>query len=273
MPSAHALRIQIEHALERRFPAALSPAPHAAYETAPTGIPEIDDLLCGGFPIGAICELTGAECSGRTSLAHAFLARCTQQGRVCAWVDAEDTFDPESAAAGGLLLDRLLWVRCTDTAPSSSRNRTDHNLPKRKDAPWARLDQALRATDLLLQAGGFSAIVLDLAGVAPEHARRIPLATWFRFRQAAGRTQCSLVVLARESCAQSSAGLVLECASLHAGAPDESVLRGFNYEVRRLRGASAPSAPYAAARRKPPASTWSAAGAWDAEPPAIARRA
>ncbi|MDQ2834513.1 MAG: hypothetical protein M3Y50_12345 [Acidobacteriota bacterium] len=40
-------------------------------------------------------------------------------------------------------------------------------------------------TDLLLQAGGFSAIVLDLGSIAPEHVSRIPLATWFRYGAAA----------------------------------------------------------------------------------------
>jgi hypothetical protein len=49
------------------------------------------------------------------------------------------------------------------------------------------MDQALRAMDLLLQAGGFGAIVLDMESVAPEHVSRIPLATWFRYRAAAER--------------------------------------------------------------------------------------
>jgi recombination protein RecA len=66
-----------------------------------------------------------------------------------------------------------------------------------RSKPWTRLDQALRATDLLLQAGGFAAIVLDLGDMEPAHAMRIPLTTWFRFRQAADRTRCSLVVLGK----------------------------------------------------------------------------
>jgi len=79
-----------------------------------------------------------------------------------------------------------------------------------KTKPWTRLDQALRATDLLLQAGGFAAIVLDLGDMEAEHAMRIPLATWFRFRQAADRTRCSLVVLGKTAYAQSGAEAVLE---------------------------------------------------------------
>ena len=225
MPSAHALRIEIEHALERRFPAALSPAPRAVRETAPTGIAEIDDLLDGGLPVGAISEVTGAECSGRTSMAMAFVGRRTQEGHVCAWVDVEDAFDAETAAANGVCLKQLLWVRCGDERRAKRKN----------GKPWTRLDQAIRAADLLLLAGGFSAIVLDLGGTAPEYARRIPLATWFRFRQAASRTQCSLVVLGQRACAQSSADLVLQCSPLRAESSNESVLTGFSYEVRRER--------------------------------------
>jgi recombination protein RecA len=255
MPTANALRIEIEHALERRFPAALSPVPRTARPTANTGIAEIDALLDGGLPIGAISEVVGPSCSGRTSLALAFLGRRTQEGHVCAWVDAEDAFDPESAAANGAGLKQLLWVRCREEV-------------RRKDGkPWARLDQAIRATDLLLQAGGFSAIVLDLGGTAREHARRIPLATWFRFRQAADRTQCSLLVLGQDACAQSSAEVVLECAALRANTANRAVFTGFTYEVRRRRAAAGNLSLSMAGQRKPPVSTWSAMGAWDREKP------
>jgi len=253
MPSANALRLQIEHALERRFPAALSPSPRAVLETAATGIPAIDELLSGGLPVGAISEITGPECSGRTSLVLAFLARRTHDGHVCAWIDTGDAFDPESAAANGIHLRQLLWVRCRSDAPPTTKK------------PWTRLDQGIRATDLLLQAGGFSAIVLDLGGAAPEHARRIPLATWFRFRQAAQRTRCSLVVLGQAACAQSSADTVLECSAARAVTLGETVLSGFTCEVRRERGAAAKAVRSVSGMRKPPVSTWSASGAWDAQ--------
>ena len=108
MPSANALRIQIEHSLERRFPSALTPVPCTVRETAATGITEVDRLLDGGLPVGAISELTGPESSGRTSLALAFLGERTRDGLVCAWVDADDAFDAESAAASGVNLRLLL---------------------------------------------------------------------------------------------------------------------------------------------------------------------
>jgi RecA/RadA recombinase len=149
MPTASALRIEIERSLEHRFPAALTPAPRSACEIASTGIAEVDALFDGGLPIGAISEITGAQSSGRTSIACAFLAQRTRDGQVCAWVDANDAFDPESAAAAGISLAQLLWVRCNDAGR------------KQKGKQWPRLDQALQATDLLLQAAGFGAVVLD----------------------------------------------------------------------------------------------------------------
>jgi len=132
---------------------------------------------------------------------------------------------------------------------------------------WTQLDQGLRATDLLLQAGGFAAIVLDLGDTAPEQANRIPAATWFRYRQAAERTQCSVVVLGKRAYAQSAAEVVLECEAVRAEVAGENaaggtVLRGFEYTVRRGRERFA---PVDIGTRKPPAATWQANAAWNAE--------
>jgi len=252
MPSATALRLEIERALEHRFPAALTPAPRTIREVAATGVAAVDELLQGGLPVGAISELTGPESSGRTSLALAFLARRTAEGRVGAWVDAGDAFDPESAAASGVALRQVLWVRCRDREQSA----------KWKTKPWTRLDQALRATDLLLQAGGFAVLVLDLGTTAHEHGNRIPAATWFRFRQAADRARCSLVVLGQAAYAQSSAAVVLECARRQARTAGGTVLLGFEYTVQRQRERLA---PVEIGTRKPPVSTWAASAAWEAE--------
>jgi len=249
MPSASALRLEIERTLEHRFPAALTPAPKTIYEVAPTGVAALDALLDGGLPVGAISEVTGPESSGRTSLTLAFLAQRTEAGQVCAWVDAGDAFDPESAAASGVGLKQILWVRCrNESGPARGK-------------PWTRLDQALRATDLLLQAGGFAAIILDLGDMEPAHAMRIPLATWFRFRQAADRTRCSLVVLGRMSYAQSSAAVVLESAPFQPASVGGAVWRGCTFAVRR--GRQRFTTQFASAR-KPPTSAWSATSAWEA---------
>jgi hypothetical protein len=266
MPSASALRIQIENALERRFPSALTPQPRTIRETASTGIPDVDQLLDGGLPVGAISEITGPLSSGRTSLALAFLAQRTSEDRVCAWVDASDSLDSESAAANGVALKQLLWVRCKNPLqgpqPSERQNFSRSDFPRSDlSSPiFSGLAQALRATDLLLQAGGFAALVLDLGSTAPEHAARVPLATWFRFRQAADRTRCSLLVLAQEPLTQSSAAIVLECSPLTAQSANQTVLSGYSYQVRTARQSSSTKTLSIAGQRKPPAVEWSAAG-------------
>lgn len=258
MPSAATLRSQIERFLDGRFPAALTPALRCARDVASTGIEHIDELLSGGLPVGAISEVVGPVSSGRTSLALSFIAQRTAEGRVCAWVDVHDALDPVSAAANGVTLTQLLWIRCNE----EQRRLGPGQNSLGKNRIWARLDQALRATDLLLQAGGFAAIVLDLGSTAPEHARRIPLGTWFRFRQAADRARTSLVMLGQTACAQSSAIVVLECEALRAQITGGTVLRGFSAQVRRGRERFA---PIEIGTRKPPAATWSANAQWQME--------
>jgi len=277
MPSAATLRLEIERKLEHRFPAALTPSPCTIHEVYATGVEAVDGFLGGGLPVGAISELTGLESSGRTSLALAFMARRTAEGRAVAWVDVSDALDPESAAANGVRLRQLLWVRCGNRVHGSGirdqkdRERGNKGTREQPSKPprlsWTELDQALRATDLLLQAGGFAAIVLDLGDTVPEQASRIPLATWFRYRQAAERTQCSLVVVGARAYAKSAAAVVLECEARRADSAGENgatgtVLRGFEFAVRRGRERFA---PVEIGTRKPPMATWQADAQWDTE--------
>jgi hypothetical protein len=232
MPTASHLRAQIEATLAERIPSALTPMARVAYPVAPTGIPEIDLLLHGGFPVGALSEVVGPECSGRTSLALAFVAGMTQSGKVCAWVDVSDTLHPESAAAMGVHLSRLLWVRCGSSPVTVP-------LPAIKKAPrsksWTRLEQALRVTDLLLQAGGFSCIVLDMGSLNAEYALRVPLATWFRFRAAAERLQSNVLLLTQHACSRNSAGLVLRLQPGSVLAPDSTIFTGLEHRAELAR--------------------------------------
>ncbi|MEO6830181.1 MAG: ATPase domain-containing protein, partial [Acidobacteriaceae bacterium] len=137
MSSAFALRAQIEAALASRIPSALTPVPRTIRPVAATGIPAVDELLDGGLPLGAITEIVGAECSGRTSFALSFLAGMTQTGKVCAWIDVSDSLDPESVAAASVDMSRLLWVRCgvssaTSVRPAAQRN---FSLPEKYLVP------------------------------------------------------------------------------------------------------------------------------------------
>ncbi len=331
MTSSFQLRSQIEFALGSRIPSALSPRAKTVPLRVPCGISAIDQMLQGGLPVGVITELLGVEGSGRTSVALAYVSAHTKAHSVCAWIDTSDALDPEAAAANGVDLERLLWVRCGGQTLHTSQDAPEivqrmpgraiglaslaprhtgggsphpraegHNMPQaisamlqahgglydrqarrerrsigtpgapnrslaqrsedreeqvnsdrlpprrgdnlalaprcaepqphrevalpwerlkqplrvnksqpRTTSPWRSLDQALRATDLLLQGGGFSAVVLDLGSVQPEFAWRIPLATWFRFRAACDRTRVSLLVLTQHPCTRSSAELVV----------------------------------------------------------------
>ena len=87
MPSAAAIRLQIEAKLARRIPSALTPAPRAIRAVAPTGVSEVDQLLEGGLPIGAITEIIGPESSGSQASRLSFVNQLTHAGKVCAWVD------------------------------------------------------------------------------------------------------------------------------------------------------------------------------------------
>ena len=107
MPTTATIRTQIEAALAHKIPSALTPAPKMIRPVAETGIESLDHLLQGGLPIGALSELVGPECSGRTNIALSFVAHLTQASRVCAWIDASNHFDPISAAAAGVDLARL----------------------------------------------------------------------------------------------------------------------------------------------------------------------
>jgi hypothetical protein len=150
----------------------------------------------------------------------------TQEGKVCAWVDVSDTLHPESAAALGVDLSRLLWIRC-GVPPGTGL--------KRK--LWSRLEQGLRVSDLLLQAGGFSCIVLDMGSLPAEYALRVPLATWFRFRAAAERLQANVLLLTQHACSRNSAGLVLRLNPENVHDYDSTVFTGLEHktEVTRQR--------------------------------------
>jgi hypothetical protein len=203
-----ALRLKLEDSLATRIPAAFSRKTFASPELLPSGIVEVDELLNGGVPRGGFTEISGPTSSGRTALALSIIAHATQENS-CAWVDVHDAFDPESAAACGVRLERLLWLRMGGRQKMAQKNQN-------KEKPWTRLDQALKATDLLLQAGGFCAAVLDMSDVRGEDALRVPLASWYRFRLAAAQARTALILLAQTSCAKSSASLALRC-TYHKG--------------------------------------------------------
>ncbi len=343
---AAVLKQEIEAKLAHRVPAALSPLPQQSARLLPTGNRAVDALLAGGLPLGSICELTGREGSGRTSLALSVLATASAEA-ACAYIDVSDNLSPRCTAASGVRLANLLWVRfaegghakpqgtaCSttiaadealhrpvhsgcggshprgetkDLAPAleqmlfykeerrrrklegtpghpnqplglhtASKEQVDwerFNLrrvdesdplrqmdqiaavearkraataapaavaPSRRGTPMDRLSRAIRATDQVLQSGGFRIVVLDLGSTAPEAALRIPSATWFRYRRAAQESDAILLLLTQEPCARSSASCVLECVS-GALPRVQGVLQSMERSVEIARQRTAPA--------------------------------
>lgn len=118
---------------------------------------------------------------------------------------------PESANAPHIL-HHASALQKFDECSTSSRAR--QRLPQKTRAsskPWKRLEQALKATDLLLHSGGWGFVVFDLGNISWVDARRIEMSTWFRFRRVIEHTPTILLLLGEESCAKSCASLVLQC--------------------------------------------------------------
>ena len=223
--------------------AAVVPASRLDVRPAPemvsSGIPQLDSLT-GGLARGCLTEICGTASSGRTSVLLLALARATQRGEVCALVDASDAFNPTSAAAAGMEMSRLLWVRCgekypsrknpsaarkasyakTDTYQSTPSSDSYQGMPsgipqvaekKFNFGRWeAQLGQMLKVTDLLLQSNGFGMIALDLGDVPLPSARRIPLASWFRFRRAIEHTPTALLVVEQQPIAGSCSSVLVK---------------------------------------------------------------
>jgi recombination protein RecA len=179
--------LQLRSEIQARFDIPLEIRKRLEIRQISTGIPAIDQLTDGGIPRGALTEICGTESSGRTALIFALLVAATRRGECCAWIDASGAFDPRSACDAGVDLERVLWVNCGGNA-----------------------EHALKSTDLLIQAGGFGLVVMDLADTPDREARRVPLASWFRLRHAAERTDAALVVVERQINARSCSALQIE---------------------------------------------------------------
>jgi hypothetical protein len=99
----------------------------------------------------------------------------------------------------------------------------------------------MRSTDLLLHAGGFGVVVLDLCETSVRILNRIPLSYWFRFQRAIESTPTILLVSARSSQARSCSinALELELKVSHwSGNAPFRLLQGFETLARPQRPAN-----------------------------------
>jgi recombination protein RecA len=146
-----------------------------------------------------------------------------------------------SAAVSNLL---TAAPRCAEAQPTTQPlpKQTGPQLTPFPSSPiktprksWSRLEQGLRVSDLLLQAGGFSCIVLDMGSLNADYALRVPLATWFRFRAAAERLQSNVLLLTQHPCSRNSAGLVLRLNPGNVLGKDETIFTGLERRAELAR--------------------------------------
>ena len=193
--------------LDRTLTTALPNAdPHDELAVGSTGLSVLDGRLGGGLPRGHLSEIVGPRSAGRTSLLLHLAAATTRRGELVALVDALDTLDPASAAAAGVDISRLLWIRGHVVAhPGFCR-----------DLNQRALEQAVKALGLVLQAGNFGLVALDVGDAPATAVRRLPFTTWLRLQRMVEGSQTMCVLAGNEPMSRSSAGLSIR---LQAGGP------------------------------------------------------
>jgi len=197
---------------------------------SPLGISTLDLGLAGGLPRGQVSEVVGPASSGRTSLVWAAIGAATRRGEYVALVDTFDRFDPPTAAACGIDLSHLLWVR------GQPISRTTGAL----DPAWLPgvravggpgtlvervIDRALKSLNLLVQSGVCTLVVVDVIDVPAVALRRLPAATWFRIERAIEGQDTAVVILASTPVARSTGGRSI---ALGAELPTRSALPSSN---------------------------------------------
>ena len=230
--------------LDRTLTTALAPLDRTdGAAQVPFGIDALDGRLRGGLPRGQLSELAGSPASGRLTLLLQLIAAATRRGEVAAFVDTCDRLDVATAAAAGICLDRLLWIRGTAVSAGSGTS------PCRRQGPataataqtWERtLDRAIKALNLVVQAGGFAVVAIDLADVPAVWLKRLPYTTWLRVQRSIEGSDTACVLLTPEPLARSAGGLTLALSGrtawtqpAQAGTADRSRrLTGMDTQVR-----------------------------------------
>ena len=120
--------------------------PQEELQVISTGSLGLDLALgVGGLPRGRIVEIFGPESSGKTTLCLETIAQCQKTGGVCAFIDAENAFDPVYARKLGVKVEELM-VSQPDTG-----------------------EQALEICDMLVRSGGVDMVVVDsVAALVPK---------------------------------------------------------------------------------------------------------
>jgi hypothetical protein len=198
----------------------------AEREPLPTAWPAFDRLLAGGLPRGQLVELHGGRSCGRFSAVLTALAAATGVGEAAALVDLGDGLDPAAAAALGVDLARLLWLR-----PQSVR-------------------RTLAAAEMLI-GGGFPLVVVEL-GSPPLPGSRGTESFWLRLARAAQAQGTALLVSSPYRVSGTAAAAVLAAgrarAAWHGEAGGPRLLQGISSHLalEKRRGTATAAAPDAA---------------------------
>ena len=182
-----------ERKLDRTLTSALAPLDRSdAAAFIPFGVEAIDGVLRGGLPRGQVSEIAGSPSSGRTTLLLQLLSAATRGGEITALVDTCDRLDVASAAAAAIDLDRLLWIR-------GESFDSLHSL------------RAIKALTLVLQAGGFAVVAIDLADVHPRVLKSLPFTTWLLLQRIVEGSDTACLLVTPEPLARSAGGLTVMC--------------------------------------------------------------
>jgi recombination protein RecA len=197
------LRVRkLDHTLSTTFEA--SPTVPDLRWIVPVGIPDLDARLEGGFPRGHLSDVIGPRSSGRLAILVSALSGATGRGEAVALVDPLDMFDPVSAASSRIDFTRMLWVR--GEAVSSARVSLSCEYGTLQKA----VDRGVKALNLVLQAGGFGLVVLDLGEIAPQTIKRLPYTTWLRLHRVIEGSETACVLIGSESIARSAGGVTVQ---------------------------------------------------------------
>lgn len=206
--------------LDRTLTTALPPLERTdPSAVAGTGTAALDAVLHGGLPRGQLSEIAGAPSTGRTALLLQMMAAATRRGEIAALIDTFDRLDVPSVIAAGIDLDRLLWVRGAAIAQTDAGH-----AGAMRDLRDRVLDRAVKALNLVLQAGGFGLVAIDLADVPAIALKRLPFTTWLRVQRTIEGSDTACVLVVPEPLARSAGGLTctLAARTSWAGAADRS---------------------------------------------------